>query len=145
MVNLDYSFELNCDKKEFFHVLTDYQNLIDYMPRQLQNIETVEENADCTIIRPTIFLRSIIKKEFSQNLKLCVESENSISFEILDGVAKGTQSIISVSTDGEKTICNINTNAKLSLKAAILYPIIKKEYEGFLTKVLRKIIVKINE
>ena len=72
-------------------------------------------------------------------------SENSISFEILDGVAKGTQSIISVSTDGEKTICNINTNAKLSLKAAILYPIIKKEYEGILTKVLRKIIVKINE
>ena len=60
-------------------------------------------------------------------------------------MAKGTQSTISIILDEEKTICNINTNVKLSLKAAILYPIIKKEYEGFLTKVSRKIMEKINE
>ena len=64
MVNLDYSFELNCDKKEFFHVLTDYQNLINYMPRQLQKIETIEENGNCTIIKPTIFFRRDGKKLF---------------------------------------------------------------------------------
>jgi len=159
MVKMNYSFELSCDKDKFFHVLTDYQNLVEYMPRQLQKIEILEKqdteneifNDDPeiedthTIIKSTIFLRSIIKKQFSSRLKIHVESENRILLEILDGVAKGTQSTISIILDEEKTICNINTNVKLSLKAAILYPIIKKEYEGFLTKVSRKIMEKINE
>ncbi len=141
---MNYLFEIDCDKKKFFHVLTDYQNLVDYMPRQLQKIEILEKQEDYTIIESTIFLRSIIKKEFSQKLKIHVESENKIFLEILDGLAKGTKSIISFTSDGEKVIGNINTNVKLSLKAAILYPIVKKEYEGFLTKVSRKIIAKIN-
>ena len=78
-------------------------------------------------------------------VKLHINSENKIILEILDGVAKGTQSTISFEKDGQKNICNINTNVKFSLKAAILHPIIKKEYEGFLTKVSRKIMAKINE
>ena len=141
---MNYLFEIDCDKKKFFHVLTDYQNLVEYMPRQLQKIEILEKQEDYTIIESTIFLRSIIKKEFSQKLKIHVESENKIFLEILDGLAKGTKSIISFTSDGEKVIGNINTNVKLSLKAAILYPIVKKEYEGFLTKDSRKIIAKIN-
>ena len=78
-------------------------------------------------------------------VKLHINSENEIILEILDGVAKGTQSTISFEKDGQKNIWNINKNEKLSLKAAILHPIIKKEYEGFLTKVSRKIMAKINE
>ena len=142
---MNYSFELSCDKDKFFHVLTDYQNLVEYMPRQLQKIEILEKQDRYTIIESTIFLRNIIKKQFSQRLKIHVESENRILLEILDGMAKGTQSTISIILDDEKTVCNINTNVKLSLKAAILYPIIKKEYKGFLTKISRKIMGNINE
>ena len=145
MVKMNYSFELSCDKDKFFHVLTDYQNLVEYMPRQLQKIEILEKQDRYTIIESTIFLRNIIKKQFSQRLKIHVESENRILLEILDGIAKGTQSTISIISDDEKTVCNINTNVKLSLKAAILYPIIKKEYAGFLTKISKKIMGNINE
>jgi hypothetical protein len=145
MVKMNYLFELNCDKDKFFYVLTDYQNLVKYMPRQLQKIEILEKHEGHTIIESTIFLRSIIKKQFSQKLKIQVKSKNIILLEILDGVAKGTQSTISIMLDEEKTICDINTNVKLSLKAAILYPIIKKEYDGFLTKISRRIIENINE
>ena len=145
MVKMNYSFELSCDKDKFFHVLTDYQNLVEYMPRQLQKIEILEKQDRHTIIESTIFLRSIIKKQFSQRLKIHVESDNKILLEILDGIAKGTQSTISIISDDEETVCNINTNVKLSLKAAILYPIIKKEYAGFLTKITRKIMVNMNE
>ena len=145
MGELSFSCEIDCDKDKFFHVLTDFQNLTDYMPRQLQKIEILEKQDKHTIIESTIFLRSVIKKQFSQRLKIHVESENRILLEILDGIAKGTQSTISIILDDEKTVCNINTNVKLSLKAAILHPIIKKEYEGFLTKVSRKIMAKINE
>ena len=145
MGELSFSCEIDCDKDKFFHVLTDFQNLTDYMPRQLQKISIIEEKNDYTIIESTIFLRSIIKKEFLIPVKLHINSENKIILEILDGVAKGTQSTISFERDGQKNICNINTNVKLSLKAAILHPIIKKEYEGFLTKVSGKIMDKINE
>lgn len=145
MVDMNYSFELNCDKDKFFQILIDYQNLVEFMPRQLQKISIIEKQDEYTIIESTIFLRSIIKKEFSQKLKINVESENKILLEILDGIAKGTQSIILFTSEGEKVVCNIKTNVKLSLKAAILYPIIKKEYEGFLTKVSRNIMVRINE
>jgi hypothetical protein len=145
MVKMNYSFELSCDKDKFFHVLTDYQNLVEYMPRQLQKIEILEKQDKHTIIELTIFLRNLIKKQFSQRLKIHVESENKILLEILDGIAKGTQSTISIISDDEKTVCNINTNVKLSLKAAILYPVIKKEYVGFLTKVSRNIMGNINE
>ena len=145
MVRMNYSFELSCDKDKFFHVLTDYQNLVEYMPRQLQKIEILEKQDKHTIIELTIFLRNLIKKQFSQRLKIHVESENKILLEILDGIAKGTQSTISIISDDEKTVCNINTNVKLSLKAAILYPVIKKEYVGFLTKVSRNIMGNINE
>ena len=145
MVKMNYSFELSCDKDKFFHVLTDYQNLVKYMPRQLQKIEILEKQDKHTIIESTIFLRNLITKQFSQRLKIHVESDNKILLEILDGIAKGTQSTISIISDDEETVCNINTNVKLSLKAAILYPIIKKEYAGFLTKITRKIMVNMNE
>ena len=145
MVKMNYSFELTCDKDKFFHVLTDYQNLVEYMPRQLQKIEILEKQDRHTIIESTIFLRNLITKQFSQRLKIHVESDNKILLEILDGIAKGTQSTISIISDDEETVCNINTNVKLSLKAAILYPIIKKEYAGFLTKITRKIMVNMNE
>jgi preprotein translocase subunit Sec63 len=115
------------------------------MPRQLQKIEILEKQDKHTIIESTIFLRNLITKQFSQRLKIHVESENKILLEILDGIAKGTQSTISIILDDEKTVCNINTNVKLSLKAAILYPIIKKEYAGFLTKISKKIMGNINE
>ena len=59
---MNYSFELSCDKDKFFHVLTDYQNLVEYMPRQLQKISIIEEKEGYTIIESTILLRSIIKK-----------------------------------------------------------------------------------
>ena len=145
MVKMNYSFELSCDKDKFFYVLTDYQNLVKYMPRQLQKIEILEKQDKHTIIESTIFLRNLITKQFSQRLKIHVESENKILLEILDGIAKGTQSTISIISDDEETVCNINTNVKLSLKAAILYPVIKKEYVGFLTKVSRNIMGNINE
>ena len=82
MGELSFSCEIDCDKDKFFHVLTDFQNLTDYMPRQLQKISIIEEKNDYTIIESTIFLRSIIKKEFLIPVKLHINSENKIILEI---------------------------------------------------------------
>ena len=122
MGELSFSCEIDCDKDKFFHVLTDFQNLTDYMPRQLQKISIIEEKNDYTIIESTIFLRSIIKKEFLIPVKLHINSENKIILEILDGVAKGTQSTISFEKDGQKNIWNINTNVKLKENIMTIFP-----------------------
>ena len=135
---MNYSLELDCDERNFFKILTDYENLSNYLPRKLKKIEIVDVHDNYTTIKATIFLRTIIKKEFSQKIRIEKKSNNNLSVDILDGITKGTHITISVLTQKEKTICHVNSDVKLSLKTIILYPIIKKEYNSFLLGVFRK-------
>ena len=138
MVTMNYSLELDCDERNFFKILTDYENLSNYLPRKLKKIEIVDVHDNYTTIKVTIFLRTIIKKEFSQKIRIEKKSDNNLSVDILDGITKGTHITISVLMQKEKTICHVNSDVKLSLKTVILYPIIKKEYNSFLLGVIRK-------
>ena len=139
MVTMDCSFELDCSEKKFFKILTDYENLSKYLPRQLQKIEILDEHDNYTTIQVTVFVRSMIKKAFSQKIRIEKKSENNLSAEILDGFAKGTHITISIIMEKEKTLCHVNSDIKLNLKTVILYPIIKREYNSLLTGVFRKI------
>ena len=141
MVMVNCSLELDCDEKNFLKILTDYENISNYLPRKLKKIEIVDEQDNYATINVTIFLRTLIKKEFSQNIRIEKKSDNDLFVEILDGLAKGTRITISTIMQKGKTICHVNSNIKLSLKVVILYPIIKKEHNAFLSGVLRKISV----
>ena len=141
MVMVNCSLELDCDEKNFLKILTDYENISNYLPRKLKKIEIVDEHDNYATINVTIFLRTLIKKEFSQNIRIEKKSDNDLFVEILDGLAKGTHITISTIMQKGKTICHVNSNIKLSLKVVILYPIIKKEHNAFLSGVLRKISV----
>ena len=139
MVTLNYSFELDCDERDFFKILTDYENLPKYLPRQLKKIEILDERDNHTTIEVMASLKTLIKKEFSQKIRIEKKSEDNISAEILDGLAKGTHITISILMEKEKTLCHVNSDIKLSLKTVILYPIIKREYNSLITGVFRKI------
>ena len=138
MVTMNYSFELDCNERDFFKILTNYENLSNYLPRKLKKIEILDSHDNYTTIEATILLRTIIKKEFSQKIRIEKKSEKDISIEILGGIAKGTHITISVLMQKEKTLCDVNSDVKLSLKTVILYPIIKKEYNSFLSGVFKK-------
>ena len=138
MVTLNYSLELDCNERNFFKILTDYENLSNYLPRKLKKIEILDRHDNYTTIEATILLRTIIKKEFSQKIRIEKKSEKNLSIEILGGIAKGTHITISVLMQKEKTLCDVNSDVKLSLKTVILYPIIKKEYNSFLSGVFKK-------
>ena len=138
MVTVDCSFELDCNEKKFFKILTDYENLSKYLPRHLQKLEILDEHDNYTIIKTAVFARSLIKKAFSQEMKIEKKSENNLSVELLDGFAKGSHVTISTQMQKEKTICDVNLDIKLSLKTAILYPIIKREYRSFLLGIFTK-------
>ena len=139
MVMMNYSFEIDCDERNFFKILTDYKNLPKYLPRQLKKIEILDEHGSHTTIEATASFKTLIKKEFSQKIIVEKKSEYEISAKILDGFAKGTHVTISILIEKEKTLCNINSEIKLSLKTVILYPIIKREYNSLITGVFRRI------
>ena len=139
MVTMDCSFELDCSEKKFFKILTDYENLSKYLPRHLQKIEILDEHDNYTTIQATVFVRSIIKKAFSQKIRIEKKSENNLSVEILDGFTKGSHVTISTQMQKEKTLCAVNLDIKLSLKTVILYPIIKRESKNFLLGTFTKI------
>tara|TARA_B100001146_G_scaffold24007_1_gene18175 strand:- start:41 stop:475 length:435 start_codon:yes stop_codon:yes gene_type:complete len=139
MVMMNYSFEIDCDERNFFKILTDYENLPKYLPRQLKKIEILDERDNHTTIEVMASLKTLIKKEFSQKIRIEKKSEDNISAEILDGLAKGTHITISILMEKEKTLCHVNSDIKLSLKTVILYPIIKREYNSLITGVFRKI------
>ena len=139
MVTMNYSFKLDCDERDFFKILTNYENLPKYLPRQLKKIEILDERDNHTTIEVMASLKTLIKKEFSQKIRIEKKSEDNISAEILDGLAKGTHITISILMEKEKTLCNVNSDIKLSLKTVILYPIIKREYNSLMTGVFRKI------
>ena len=134
MITVNYSLELDCNERNFFKILTDYENLSNYLPGKLKKIEILEKDENSTTIKATVFLRSLIKKEFSQKIRIEKKSENNLSVEILDGIAKGTHITISILMQKEKTLCHVNSGIKLSLKTAILYPIIKIEHNPFLKR-----------
>ena len=138
MVSMNTSFELDCNEKNLFKVLTDYENLSDYLPRKLQKIEILDKNEIFTTINATLFLKTLIKKEFSQKLKIEKKSENNLIIEILDGHAKGTRINISLSSKNNQTLCQVNSDVKLSLKTIVLLPILKAEYNAFVSNVFKK-------
>jgi len=139
MVMMDYSTELEFGVERFLEILTDYEKLPEYLPRQLQRIEIVDKDDNYTIIKAVILLRSLIKREFILEIKIKKKSDEIILAEILDGIAKGTKITISIFTQEEKTMCKISTDTKLSLKIIVLLPIIKREYKGFVSGVLNNI------
>ena len=101
---MDYSFELDCNERNFFKIFTDYENLPKYLPRQLQKIEILDKHDNYTTIQAKMFLKTLIKKEFSQKIRIEKKSENNLSAEILDGLAKGTHITISILMEKEKTL-----------------------------------------
>ena len=138
MVIMNYSSELDCNARNLFEILTDYENFSNYLPRKLKKIEILDKHDNYTTIKTTILIRTLIKKEFSQTIRIEKKSENELSIEVLDGFTKGTHITISILMQKEKTLCRVNSKIKLSLKTVILYPIIKKEYNSFLSGVFKK-------
>ena len=145
MVKLHYSHILECDERKFWINLTNFVELRKYLSRQIQKIEILEENNGMTKLNIIIFVRSLIKKEFSVQIKILKKSKNELFLEILDGFTKGTQCTICTFVDKDQSTCQVDTDIKFSLKTMILIPIIKREYEGILMKFFRDIEAKIKE
>ena len=52
--------ELDCNNVNFFKILTNYKDLIKYLPRQLKKVDVLEENDTYTIIEVTLSFKTLI-------------------------------------------------------------------------------------
>lgn len=136
---MEFNTTVECNYKEFLKILKDFENLPKYLPRQLQKIQILEKQDNIVIIEVILAFKSLIKNEISQKIKIETESDNKLILEVLDGHAKNTKVWIVTQSNDCKTQVNVNIDLKLSLKARILSPIIKREYKSLLTGVFLKI------
>ena len=130
--------ELDCNNVNFFKILTNYKDLIKYLPRQLKKVDVLEENDVYTIIEVTLSFKTLIKKEITQKIKIEKRYADSLFIQVLDGHANNTVIRISIIPNIEKSLVKVEIDLKLSLKAKILSPIIKREYKHLLTGAFRK-------
>ena len=100
----------------------------------MQNVEIQHQ----IVTRETLVFKTIVKNEIVQESSHEI-GDNKIKTVITSGPAK--DSVINMKLekrDSGSTII-INIDLKLSLKARILLPIIKKAYQSLLTGILYKI------
>ena len=136
---MEFNTIVECNYKEFLKILKDFENLSKYLPRQLQKIQILEKQDNITITEVVLIFKTLIKNEISQKIKIKTESDNKLILEVLDGHAKNTKIWIMIQPKDDKTQVIVNIDLKLSLKAKILSPIIKREYKSLLTGVFLKI------
>ena len=136
---MDFSTTINCNAINFFKVLTNYEQLVKYLPRQLNNVKILNESDNTSIIEVSIIFKTLIKKEIVQKIEITKKLDNVIIVNILDGHAKNTKVVINIKSENSKTQINTDIDLKLSLKSKILLPIIKREYKVMLQGVFMKI------
>ena len=138
MSKLDFSINLSAPYEQLITLFTDYENYPNYLPDQLKSVKILEQNKNEIITNEEIFFSNYIKKPFQQKTIHKIISSNTFESEIISGPAKGTTIKVLFEKIESGTKVSINMNLKLSLKAIILLPLIKKWYKRILTVVLYK-------
>lgn len=135
---LEFSIVLPASPEKLIQLATDYESLPKYLPAQLKSVKIINQDDNKTVTEETLVFSTIFKNEFSQQTLNTILPNNELFTEIISGPAKGTtiQTIFKNVSDGTEIHASITL--KLSLKAKILSPIIKKWYKRVLMGVLYK-------
>ena len=138
---MKFDIVLDCNSENFIKILTDYENLPNFLPRQLNSIKIIEESDNQKIIEAIIQFKTLIKKPITQTIQIN-KNNYELTFKILDGHAKNTKASIITKPQNDSLFVEIDIDLKLSLAAKILTPIIKREYKLMLQGVLMKMAVE---
>ena len=104
-----------------------------------KSIKIIEQNSSQTTTEEIISFSTVIKNEISQKTVHQAPKNNEMLSEIISGPAKGTTILAKFKKISEGTEIQVNIELKLSLKAKILSPIIKKLYKNVLMGIFYKI------
>ena len=135
---MEFSMNMESSVEEVFKKLIDFESMPDLLPRQLKNVEIISKKLDQIVTRETLVFKTIVKNEIVQESSHEV-GDNKIKTVITSGPAKDSEINMKLEKRDSGSTIIINIDLKLSLKARILLPIIKKAYQSLLTGILYKI------
>ena len=135
---MEFSMNMEANVEEIFKKLIDFESMPKLLPRQLKNVEIISKKENQILTRETLVFKTIVKNEITQESSHEI-GINEIKTTITTGPAKNSIIIMKLTKKDLGSNVTINIDLKLSLKARILLPVVKKAYSSLLTGVLYKI------
>ena len=136
---LQFVYESYVRKENLFDHLTDFENLKNFFPEQIQEIKILRNSDDLIITREEFRFSTYVKNNIIQESRHLLSKPDKIKTEIIQGPAKGTIIEICLKEKNEKTEVKFHIDLKLSLKAKFFSPLIKKLYKNYLHSIMNKI------
>jgi len=130
--------DLKSNSNDVFTEIINFENLPKLLPRQLKKVEVVKKDGNNVFTKEILVFKTLVKNEIIQESRHEITHDH-IRTVIISGPAK--DSVINMKLMNKEAGCKIliSIDLKLSLKARILLPIVKKVYSGLLTGILYKI------
>lgn len=145
MCTLEFEYAFPIDYQLLIPILTDYEGYVEFLPSQLKSVRILEKNDVQVKTEEVIRFSSIVKNEIIQH---CIHKNiNNLKLitEIISGPAKNSEIIMDVFPTQNETIIRVSVKLKLSIKAKILEPLIKKYFKTTIMAVFRRIHSKIEK
>ena len=134
---MDLSVPTN--SKKLFELAIDFENFKKFSPAQIKDISIIEKSDDVIITEEILTFKTILKDiEIKQKTKHTINYPFLIS-NVIEGPFKNTNlNIEFIEEELIKTKVSINADVKISLKYAMLSPIISRLYKGIITGLIYK-------
>ena len=129
MTTLDFDMTINVEKTLLEEIFVDYEYYSNYL-KQIESVEIIKNEKDQVVTKETLVFSTYLKNKIIQT-SVHKKIDDVFFSEILDGPAKGTMIRIKFLSKNLETKITVNAELKLSLKAKIFYPIVKKAYKHF--------------
>ena len=139
MPNLQFSMESHLKPEKLMSFIIDFEHYKNFFPSQLKEVKILEKQNNVITTEETVAFTSLLKSSFVQKSCHKLISDKELLTEIIEGPAKGSViKVICVEND-QGSVVKFDVNLKLSLKAKLLGPFIKKLYKRYITAVIYKI------
>ena len=139
MGNLQFSTNSPLKPEKLMSFIIDFEYYKNFFPGQLKEIKILDRQNNEITTEESVIFTSLLKSSFVQKSCHKLISDKELLTEIIEGPAKGSViKVICVEND-QGSVVKFDVNLKLSLKAKLLEPFIKKLYKRYITAVIYKI------
>ena len=139
MTNLQFSINSTVEPEKLMSFITDFEYYQKFFPNQIKEVKILERQNNEIITEETIIFSTLIKSPFVQKSRHKIISDKELFTEILEGPAKGSVVKIICNKNDQGSQIKFDADLKLSFKAKLLTPFIKKLYKRYLTAIIYKI------
>ena len=119
--------------------IIDFEYYKNFFPGQLKEIKILDRQNNEITTEESVIFTSLLKSSFVQKSCHKLISDKELLTEIIEGPAKGSVIKVICIENDQGSVVKFDVNLKLSLKAKLLEPFIKKLYKRYITAVIYKI------